>query len=298
MKFFLAYVIWLFQAVSLFAGVGAEFREAVCKIDLTQPLGTQLEQDDLKKFETLVNPYVYFSECAVFPIHWKNHDPKSFGANLLQEDLLEQYGKLMLDETPKTLTLKSGGRCAYNSEKRMFDVYLGIHKRKTKIMPAAVIPLLKTVEACAETDDGILAILYTNGEMEVFELFNREIFSQLLLEQLIVLVNLYEISESRSKDVLDSRNTVLIHPDWYEIFKTIPEKVVQHMFTDSLHVSTDRRPFSFVVRVTQLEPLESQTQEPTAALGKHKKTWETTQPNPKRPVFSEPKDASSIPIFS
>lgn len=266
MKFFLIYIIFLFSTCSLFADRGAEFRDAVYNVDLTQPLGNQLEQDVFKEFENLVNPYSYFTEFAVLPIDLKNHNPIKFGKTLSQEQLLEQYGHLIFNEAPQTLVLKSGGRCACNSEDNRFYVHLDINKRKAQKLSAAAIPLFKPVKACIETDDGILVILYVSGEIEVFEFFNRNMFKHLLLEQLIVLVNLYEISEPCPKDVANGKRSVLIHPDWYKIFKKIPTKVIKYMFTDSIHVSANGYPEDFTYTIydnsskelgTQIKALQS-----------------------------------------
>lgn len=277
MKKALILAVCVFHVFSVWAGAGTRFREAVHSIDLTQPAAGELQKVDSKEFDQLKNPYRYLPELAVFPSGYMNHDQEKFSRNCTQGDLTKIFEeKLSGASCPSTLKLKCGGQCTYDHENGNFSyvVQAKYTKAEYKHNPNTFyMSGTKKLKAYAETDEGILVLLLENDTIEAHEFFNRTIFTELSLAQLAVLANLYDVSISTKNGKI-----AYIHQSWCEVYKTIPQKVLDFMFK----VKTCHRNDIEVASLDGIPPLENMDEDvppleyapqQASALGRHDKTW-------------------------
>jgi|GEM_PF-1868741 len=248
MKKALILALSVFHVFSVWAGAGTRFREAVHSLDLTQPAADELQKVDSKEFEQLTNPYRYLPELAIFPSGYMNHDQEKFSRNRTQKDLAQACGEMFKD-APRELKLKCGGLCTYDDNQNFSFVVKGKYtKAEYKHNPHTFsMSVTKKLQAYGETDEGILVLLRSDDTIEAHEFFNRTMFTELSLAQLVVLANLYDISVSTKNG-----KVACIHQSWYEVYETIPQAVKDFMFK----VSTCPRNDIEVLSTHGIPPLE------------------------------------------
>lgn len=227
MKIFFMLVLLLFQGFSLLAHMGARLRNTVYKMDLTQPAADQLKIFDSKKFKRLKNAYRYLPELAVYP----KYDPTDFGKTQTQPDLMEKYWEI-LKKAPRELKLNCRGRCFYDHDQSDFSYVIKTRNKKATFPLNFSIRKQGKLKAYAETDDGMLVLLFPDNTIEVYENFNRDIFKDLSLAQLVILAHVYAISEC-----IKGERCAFIHSSWYEIYTTIPEAIFTFMFNGKINVA-------------------------------------------------------------
>lgn len=231
MKIFFMLVLLLFQGFSLLAHMGARLRNTVYSMDLTQPAADQLKIFESKKFKKLKSAYCYLPELAVYPNGSKNFDQTNFGKNQTQEKLSEKY-KSILEQAPKNLKLKCGGGCTYDHDQSDFSYVIKTRNKKAIFPLNFSIRKQDQLKAYAETEDGMLVLLFPDDTIEVYENFNRAMFENLSLPQLVILAHVYAISEC-----IKGERCAFIHSSWYEIYATIDQKVFEFMFNGKINVA-------------------------------------------------------------
>ncbi len=226
MKIFFILVLFLVQSFSLFAGMGARFRNTVYKMNLTQPAVDQLQAFESKKFRHLKNAYRYLPELAVYP----KYDQTDFGKTQTQQDLMKEYGEI-LKKAPEELKLSCRGRCSYNHDESDFSYVIKTRNKRADCSLNFSITRKGQLKAYTETEDGMIVLRLLDDTIEVYENFNRSIFSTLSLAQLVILAHVYAISEC-----VQGERYAFIHSDWYKIYTTIPQEVFTFMFNNKIKV--------------------------------------------------------------
>ena len=138
----------------------------------------------------------------------------------------------MLTKAPKELKLTCRGLCTYDHDQSDFSYVIKTRNKKAEYPLNFSIRKQDKLKAYAETEDGMLVLLFPDNTIEVYENFNRAMFKDLSLAQLVILAHVYAISEC-----IKGERWAFIHSSWYEIYATIDQKVFEFMFNGKINVA-------------------------------------------------------------